>query len=149
MRYCTSFRKDKTEGLSLAVTYIGIEKFQFPFTSNLSLISGCLCLPLTSRTQQQTRYNYAYRPTHWRCREYTTSHRLVMSSPAPREENSVTERNKKWKAYVLISISSLINFVSIADVYNIDTPSHFFQGIDVKADIMFGFVTFLLSLFIL
>ena len=72
-----------------------------------------------------------------------------MSSPTSTEENSVTERNKKWKAYVLISISSLINFVSIADVYNIDTPSHFFQGIDVKADIMFGFVTFLLSLFIL
>ncbi|KAL7533044.1 hypothetical protein ACHAXR_005006 [Thalassiosira sp. AJA248-18] len=62
--------------------------------------------------------------------------------------NLQLEHNKKWRCYLLICVTSLTNFVSIGETFDVDLPQHYF-GKNGEVNFMFGIVTFAASLIIL
>ena len=58
------------------------------------------------------------------------------------------EYNKKWRSYLLICVTSLTNFVSIGETYDIDLPQYS-AGMHRRYYYMFGIVTFSACLLIL
>mmetsp|Transcript_1518 Transcript_1518/g.3229 ORF Transcript_1518/g.3229 Transcript_1518/m.3229 type:complete len:344 (+) Transcript_1518:215-1246(+) len=58
------------------------------------------------------------------------------------------EYNRKWKCYVFICVTSLTNFVSVGETFDIDIPQGYF-GKNPRVNYMFGIVTFTASLLIL
>ncbi|KAL7465859.1 hypothetical protein ACHAXS_006173 [Conticribra weissflogii] len=76
----------------------------------------------------------------------------TQSPPQLSPSSTFAEHNKKWKAYLLLSTTSLVNFVSLIDVFDIPfqslfrTPTYTHHS---HINLMFGIVTFLTPLFIL
>mmetsp|Transcript_20402 Transcript_20402/g.40407 ORF Transcript_20402/g.40407 Transcript_20402/m.40407 type:complete len:384 (-) Transcript_20402:234-1385(-) len=76
----------------------------------------------------------------------------TQSPPQPSSSPTFAEHNKKWKAYLLLSTTSLVNFVSLIDVFDIPFQSLFRTPTYTQhshINLMFGVVTFLTPLFIL
>ena len=79
----------------------------------------------------------------------------MSSNEAPQQgggqQQQQLEYNKKWKSYILICVTSLTNFVSINEVFNVpqDHETHSFVNKRPNVNLMFGIVTFTCSLLIL
>jgi len=74
-----------------------------------------------------------------------------MPSSSDAEDTEATvEQNKKWKAYLLINITSMINFVSISEAQAGEGLSHYYEGgTDSNAMLTFGIVSFAVTLIVL
>ena len=78
----------------------------------------------------------------------------MSSNEAPQQkggQQQQLEYNTRYKSYILICITSLTNFISINEVFNIPTDhtTHYYVNKHPKVQQMFGIVTFTCSLLIL
>jgi len=67
---------------------------------------------------------------------------------APQQQETQQQHNAKWRQYLLLNITSFVNFVTIEEALEAELP-HFYSGTNHGSTIVFGAASFAVTLLIL